>query len=151
MNRTALVAAIALSFAATPALAQDNSQFHGAWQCQISYAEYGQGGQWLSGFQRTLELTVNANGQYRAQGVQIGIGGNEPFQSQGEWKAEQGQFSAVGPETLQTAMFGVMPGQFGVFGKIDPQGRVMNFQYPQTPMGQQHIGPRTSYMCEKRS
>lgn len=100
MKRTAVIAAavLAAGLAATPAHAQNNSQFHGMWSCNSTYTELDQQGNRKSGFSRFYQIQINANGTYQAQGYTPGVYGNDPFQSQGQWKIEQGALLADGPE-----------------------------------------------------
>lgn len=100
MKRTALIAAAALAacLAATPAHAQNNSQFQGMWSCNSTYTELDQQGNRKSGFSRFYQIQINADGTYQAQGYTPGVYGNDPFQSQGQWKIDQGALLADGPE-----------------------------------------------------
>lgn len=99
MKRTILTAAaIAMGLAATPAHAQNNSQFHGMWSCNSTYTELDQQGNRKSGFSRFYQIQINSNGTYQAQGYTPGVYGNDPFQSQGQWKIDQGALLADGPE-----------------------------------------------------
>jgi hypothetical protein len=41
---------------------------------------------------------INGDGSFQAQGYTPGVYGNDPFQSQGQWKVEQGFFMANAPE-----------------------------------------------------
>lgn len=85
MKRTALTAAaIAIGLATAPAHAQDNSQYHGMWNCNSTYTEFDQWGNRKSGFVRYWQIQVNANSTFQVQGYTPGVGGNVPFQSEGQ-------------------------------------------------------------------
>lgn len=123
MKRSALIiaaAAIALGVAAVPATAQNNSQFHGMWSCNSTYTELDQQGNRKSGFVRYWQIQVNANNTYQVQGYTPGVYGNDPFQSQGQWKVEQGFFAAEGSE------FGpnVLPGMKFMMGGTVQNGEL---------------------------
>jgi hypothetical protein len=134
MKRTALItaAAIAIGLTAASAVAQGgNSQFHGMWNCNMTYTELDQQGNRKSGFVRYWQIQVNANNTFQVQGYTPGVYGNDPFQSQGQWKVEQGYFAAEGPE------FGpnVLPGMKFMMGGTIQNGELSQRYDMKDPSG----------------
>lgn len=134
MKRTALInaAAIALGLTAAPAVAQGgNAQFHGMWSCNSTYTELDQQGNRKSGFSRFYQIQINANGTFQVQGYTPGVYGNDPFQSQGQWKVDQGALLADGPEYGPN----VLPGmKFIMVGQLQ-DGQLMSRYDMKDPSG----------------
>jgi hypothetical protein len=134
MKRTALItaAAIALGLSASPAIAQGgNAQFHGMWSCNSTYTELDQQGNRKSGFSRFYQIQINSNGTYQAQGYTPGVYGNDPFQSQGQWKIDGGALLADGPEYGPN----VLPGmKFIMVGQLQ-DGQLMSRYDMKDPSG----------------
>lgn len=134
MKRTALItaAAIALGLTAAPAVAQGgNAQFHGMWSCNSTYTELDQQGNLKSGFSRFYQIQINANGTFQVQGYTPGVYGNDPFQSQGQWKVDQGALLADGPEYGPN----VLPGmKFIMVGQLQ-DGQLMSRYDMKDPSG----------------
>lgn len=145
MNRNALISAALAAFAiATPAHAQNNSQYHGMWTCNSTYTELDQWGNRKSGFVRYYQIQVNPDGSYQAQGYTPGVYGNDPFQSQGQWKVEQGFFSATGPEYGPN----VLPGMVFMMGAQLQNGE-LTMRYEQKDPSGTWIMNRSLTQCQR--
>lgn len=147
MKRTALITAAAIAFGltATPAVAQGgNSQFHGMWSCNMTYTELDQQGNRKSGFARFYQIQINADSTFQVQGYTPGVYGNEPFQSQGQWKVDQGFFLADGPEYGPN----VLPGMKFIMGAQLQDGQLTSRYEMKDPNGQ-WIMNRSLMQCQR--
>lgn len=108
--------ALLLALVATPCLAAD-PRFVGKWTCRSDHSELS-GGKHVSGFTRSFQLIVLADGTFIAEGRQTGYG---TFRSFGSWQARGDVMTARGQERG-----GLGPGLFTLMLTARPDGTLVD-------------------------
>lgn len=138
---------VCLCSAATiaPAWAQG---FAGQWGCQMTYTEFSGPNARTGGYTRNFGIVFYPNHTYQAAGTQLALNGQTQFQSQGQWREQEGGIYAQGPERSNDP-YDYGGGMFGFFARIDPDG-ALSLTYEQADPNQQYVMTRTIIYCERQ-
>jgi hypothetical protein len=127
----------------------DTKMAVGQWGCQQTYTEFDQMGNRTSGHTTDFVLAVQADGQYQVGGTIWGGVGSTPFQGNGQWQVQNGQFLANGT-VVQSDMFGTLSLPFVVIATLSSDGSSMSFRQEMPNSTQTGILNRTLVDCQRQ-